>query len=68
VHFLNKRSRRDFYFFKLTQPLRVSVREKGGKPDRKQYPLPYGLRRFLTELQKLGNCGRGSWITGTILE
>ncbi len=33
----------DFYFFKLTQPLTVSVKEKGGKPDRKPYPLPYGL-------------------------
>ena len=33
-----------FYFFKLTQPLTVSVKEKGGKPDRKPYPLPYGLR------------------------
>ena len=32
------------YFFKLTQPLTVSVKEKGGKPDRKPYPLPYGLR------------------------
>jgi hypothetical protein len=27
-------------FFKLTQPLTVSVKEKGGKPDRKRYPLP----------------------------
>jgi hypothetical protein len=34
----------DFYFYKLTQPLTVSVKEKGGKPDRKLYPLPYGLR------------------------
>ncbi len=25
----------DLYFFKLTQPLTVSVKEKGGKPDRK---------------------------------
>ncbi len=40
-----------FYFFKLTQPFTVftvqllySVKEKGGKSDRKQYPLPYGLR------------------------
>jgi hypothetical protein len=33
-----------FYFFKLTQPLTISVKEKGGKPDRKPYPLPYGLR------------------------
>ena len=41
----------DLYFFKLTQPLTVStvqllntVKEKVGKPDRKPYPLPYGLR------------------------
>jgi len=41
----------DFYFFKLTQPLTVfivllqyTVKEKGEKPDRKPYPLPYGLR------------------------
>ncbi len=40
----------DFYFFKLTQPLRLSyctvytVNEKRGKPNRKPYPLPYGLR------------------------
>jgi hypothetical protein len=40
-----------FYFFKLTQPLTVptvhllyTVKEKEGKPDRKPYPLPYGLR------------------------
>jgi hypothetical protein len=40
-----------FLFFKLTQPLTVSrilllytVKEKGGKPDRKPNPLPYGLR------------------------
>ncbi len=33
----------DLYFFKLTQPLTVSVKEKGGKPDRKPCPLPYGL-------------------------
>ncbi len=25
-------------------PLKVSVKEKGGKPDRKSYPIPYGLR------------------------
>jgi hypothetical protein len=36
----------DFYFFKLTEHLTVSfsVKEKGGKSDRKPYPLPYGLR------------------------
>ncbi len=35
----------DFYFFKIMQPLTVSVNEKGGKPDRKTYPLPYGSLR-----------------------
>ncbi len=34
----------DFCIFKLTQPLTVSVKEKGGKPERKPYSLPYGLR------------------------
>jgi hypothetical protein len=41
----------DFYFFKLTQPLTFStvqllytVKEKGGKPERKSYPVPFGLR------------------------
>ncbi len=41
----------ELYFFKLTQPLTVSkvellytLKEKGGKPDRKPYPLPFGLR------------------------
>ncbi len=34
----------DFYFFKLTQPLTVSVREQGGKLDRNPYPLLYGFR------------------------
>jgi hypothetical protein len=41
----------DFYFFKLTQPLKVStvqllytVKEKGGKPDKNPHPLLYGLR------------------------
>ena len=40
-----------FKFLKLTQPLTVStvqllytVKEKGGKPDRKPYHLSYGLR------------------------
>ncbi len=42
----------DFYFFKLPQPLTVAtvqllytVEEKGGKPDRIPYPLPFGLRK-----------------------
>ncbi len=26
------------------QPLTVSVKEKGGNPDKKPYPHPYGLR------------------------
>jgi hypothetical protein len=26
------------------QPLTVSVNDKGGKPDRKPYPIPFGLR------------------------
>ncbi len=41
----------EFYFFKLTLPptvfrvqLLYTVKEKGGKPDRNPYPLPYGLR------------------------
>ncbi len=32
-----------FFFFKLTQPLTVSVKEKGGKPNRIPYPLPCDL-------------------------
>ncbi len=34
------------YFFKLTKPLTYfySKLGKGGKPNRKPYPLPYGLR------------------------
>jgi hypothetical protein len=28
------------YFFKLTQPLTVSVKEKGGKPDKNRTPFP----------------------------
>jgi hypothetical protein len=52
----------DFYFFKLTQPFKVStvlllytVKEKGGKPDRKPYPLPFGLRNPYRSL-KSENC------------
>ncbi len=48
----------DFYFFKLTQPLTLSigevlytVKEKGGKPDRKPHPLPYGLRNLYRNLK-----------------
>ncbi len=43
-----------FYFFKLTQPLTYStvqlqyaVEEKGRKPDRNPYPLPYTVIRFV---------------------
>jgi hypothetical protein len=28
-----------------------TVKEKGGKPDRKPYPLPYGLRNPYRNLQ-----------------
>ncbi len=35
---------KDLFFFKLTQPLTVSVKEKGGKPK----PLHYGLRNSET--------------------
>jgi hypothetical protein len=31
---------KDFFFYKLTQPLTVSVKGKGGKPDSKSYPFP----------------------------
>ncbi len=40
-----------FYFFKLTQPLTVSVKEKAGKPDRKLWSLPYGLRNQYSNLK-----------------
>jgi hypothetical protein len=50
-HLYSFNFRSDLHFFKLTQPLTVSivqllytVKEKGGKPDRKPYPLPCGLR------------------------
>ncbi len=34
-----------FQFLQITQPLTVSVKEKGGKSDiKKIYPLPFGLR------------------------
>jgi hypothetical protein len=52
----------NFYFYKLTQPLTVStvqllytVKEKGGKPDRKPYPRPYGLRNPYRNLKKYEN-------------
>jgi hypothetical protein len=37
--------------FKLTQPLTVYVKEKGGKPSRKPYLLPYGLRNPYRDLK-----------------
>jgi hypothetical protein len=44
----------NFYFFKHTQPLTVSLKEKGGKPDRKPYPpLPYGLRNPYRNLKSV---------------
>jgi hypothetical protein len=41
----------DFYFFKLTQPLTVSVKEKVGKHDRKPHPIPFGLRNSYKNLK-----------------
>ncbi len=38
-------------FFKHTQPLTVSVKEKAGKSDRKRYPLPYCLRNPFRNLK-----------------
>ncbi len=43
----------DLYFFKLTQPLTVSVKKKGGKPYRKPSPLPYGLKNPRLKLSRL---------------
>ncbi len=47
-----------FPFIKLTQHLTVStvqllytLKEKGGKPDRKPYPLHYGLRNLYRNLK-----------------
>jgi hypothetical protein len=31
------------------------VKEKEGKPDRKAYPLPYGLRKIHTKTSSLKN-------------
>ncbi len=46
---------KDLYFFKLTQPLTVSVKEKWGKPERKPYPLPLRnpYRNLKSELSRL---------------
>ncbi len=40
-----------FYFVKLTQPLTVSLNDKGGKPDRKPYLLPYGFKKSIQKPQ-----------------
>jgi hypothetical protein len=42
---------RFLYLQTNTQPLTVSVTEKEGKPDRKLYPLPYGLRNPYRDLK-----------------
>ena len=42
-----------FCFFKLTQPLPVSVKEKGGKPDRKQYPPSLWFKKSIQKPQVL---------------
>ncbi len=60
----------DFYLFKLTQPLTVSVKEKRGKPERKPYPYPFGLRNPYRNLKSENsedyarnlNVIVGSWI------
>jgi hypothetical protein len=58
----------DLYFFKLTQPLTLSVKKKGEKPDRNPYPLPYGLRtetssqRTLKIMSRNRNVIVRSWI------
>jgi hypothetical protein len=45
-------------FFKLTQPLTVSVNEKGGKPYRKPYPLPYRFRNPYRNLKSENSKGK----------
>ncbi len=54
------------YFFKLTQPLPIStvhllytVKEKGGKPDRKPYPVSYGLGNPYRNLKSENNQDSG---------
>jgi hypothetical protein len=49
---------RDFYFFKLMQPLTVfrvqflyTAKEKGGKPDRKPYPLFLWFKKSIQKPQ-----------------
>ncbi len=40
-----------FYFFKITQPLTVSVKEKGGKPDRKTMPPSLWFKKSIQNLK-----------------
>ncbi len=43
----------DFYFFKLTEPLTASVKEKGGKPDQKNYTHFPMVEEFHAEISSL---------------
>jgi hypothetical protein len=36
--------------YSFLSALLYTVKEKGGKPDRKQHPLPYGLRNLYINL------------------
>ncbi len=69
----------DLNFFKLTQPLTVSIVSlhcKGGKPDRKPYPLPHGLRNPYINLKRENsqdyaqkpqrNCTFMNWASGQL--
>jgi hypothetical protein len=47
-----------FYFFKLTQPLTVSVKEKGGKPDRKTMPPSLWFKKSIYRNLKSENSQR----------
>ncbi len=42
-----------FMYCMSTVKLLYTVKEKGGKPDRKPYPLPYGLSNPYTETSSL---------------
>ncbi len=61
----------DFYFFKLSQPLTVStvqllytIKETGGKPDRKPYPPSLWFKKFIQKPQVWDFCPETStnWI------
>jgi hypothetical protein len=43
-NFISSNSRNLFQFLQFSYCTVYTVKEKGGKPDRKPYPLPYGLR------------------------